>query len=102
MYTDRCEPIFNRHPAVSRSALVGLGPAGAQRPVLVIEPVGGKLPNHQRALALATELVALAKTHPTTAEIKTVLFHPRLPVDVRHNAKINREELAAWAARKLK
>jgi hypothetical protein len=25
-----------------------------------------------------------------------------LPVDVRHNAKINREKLAAWAAKKLR
>jgi len=102
MYTDRCEPIFNEHPAVSRSALVGVGPPGAQRPIIVIEPAEGRLPNHQRALALATELVAIAKTHPPTAEIKTVLFHPRLPVDVRHNAKINREQLVDWAARKLK
>lgn len=30
-----------------------------------------------------------------------VLFHKSLPVDVRHNAKINRELLAAWAAMKL-
>ena len=31
-----------------------------------------------------------------------ILFHRSLPVDVRHNAKINRELLAAWAARKLR
>jgi hypothetical protein len=32
----------------------------------------------------------------------TVLFHPKLPTDIRHNAKINREKLAEWAAKKLK
>ena len=26
--------------------------------------------------------------------LKAILFHPSLPVDVRHNAKINREQLA--------
>jgi acyl-CoA synthetase (AMP-forming)/AMP-acid ligase II len=31
-----------------------------------------------------------------------ILFHHSLPVDVRHNAKINRELLAVWAARKLR
>jgi hypothetical protein len=29
------------------------------------------------------------------------LFHRSLPVDVRHNSKINRELLAQWAARQL-
>jgi hypothetical protein len=30
-----------------------------------------------------------------------VLFYGELPVDIRHNAKINREMLAAWAADRL-
>jgi hypothetical protein len=30
-----------------------------------------------------------------------ILVHPSLPVDVRHNSKINREELAAWAVEQL-
>jgi hypothetical protein len=30
-----------------------------------------------------------------------VLFHPAFPVDVRHNAKIFREQLAVWAARRI-
>jgi len=36
-----------------------------------------------------------------TAPIRTILFHPAFPVDIRHNAKIGREELARWAERKL-
>ena len=35
------------------------------------------------------------------APIRTVLFHPRFPVDIRHNAKIGREALAVWASRQL-
>jgi hypothetical protein len=27
--------------------------------------------------------------------------HPGFPVDIRHNAKIGREKLAAWATREL-
>ncbi len=29
--------------------------------------------------------------------IKDFLLHPGFPVDIRHNAKINREQLAQWA-----
>ena len=37
-----------------------------------------------------------------TRAIATILFHPSFPVDIRHNAKIFREQLAAWAARQLR
>ncbi len=41
MYTVPCEAIFNQHPDVYRSALVGNGPAGGQkRPVIIVEPYG--------------------------------------------------------------
>jgi hypothetical protein len=50
---------------------------------------------------LERELLNLAAGHSLTSPIRHVLFHPALPVDVRHNAKINREQLAAWAAKPL-
>jgi hypothetical protein len=31
------------------------------------------------------------------SKIAQVLYHDQLPVDVRHNSKINREALSAWA-----
>ncbi len=46
---------------------------------------------------IARELQMLAKAHPHTARIAYFLRHESLPVDVRHNSKINREALAAWA-----
>lgn len=95
-----CEQPFNTHPAVRRCALVGVGPVGSQRPVICIErePEGP-----QPALeALAAELRALALAHPHTQEIETFLDHGPLPVDIRHNAKINRPLLARWAAAQLK
>ncbi len=38
MYTIPCEAIFNQHPRVFRSALVGVGARGEQTPVIVVEP----------------------------------------------------------------
>jgi hypothetical protein len=50
---------------------------------------------------LKAELLAMAAAHPLTGAIDTVLFHPGFPVDIRHNAKIIRENLAIWAKNKL-
>ncbi|MBA4018627.1 MAG: peptide synthase [Pirellula sp.] len=101
LFTDPCEGIFNQHPALFRSALVGVGPVGAQRPVIVCElkrpiTLPGGLPELER------ELLTLAAKHGVTKSIRTVLFHDALPVDIRHNSKIFREQLAVWAAKKLK
>jgi hypothetical protein len=48
------------------------------------------------------ELRQLAAGNPLTRNIVDFFLHPSLPVDVRHNAKIFREQLAVWAARKLR
>ena len=42
-----------------------------------------------------------AAAHAHTAGIKRFLRHPAFPVDIRHNAKIGREKLAAWATHQL-
>jgi acyl-CoA synthetase (AMP-forming)/AMP-acid ligase II len=95
-----CEAIFNQHPDVSRTALVGVGPRGEQRPVLVVEPREGKMPTSKAARArFADELLTLSAKYEHTRPIRDILFHPAFPVDVRHNAKIGREKLAVWAAR---
>ena len=49
--------------------------------------------------AVREELLDLGSAYPRTTDIRTVLFHPAFPVDVRHNAKIFREKLADWAAK---
>ena len=38
----------------------------------------------------------------TPRAIRTVVFHHSFPVDIRHNAKIGRGELARFAARQLR
>ncbi len=102
MYTIPCEAIFNQHPAIYRSALVGVGAAGQQRPVMIVEPWPGKRPRGRRARQiLLSELAAIGKANPLTASIEHILIHRSMPVDIRHNAKIFRERLAPWAARQL-
>lgn len=97
MYTDCVEGVFNAHPKVRRSALVGLGERGAQRPYVVVEPEAG----HWKAENLRGELLDVAALNEVTKCVADVLFHVRLPTDIRHNAKIQREQLALWAAKEL-
>jgi acyl-CoA synthetase (AMP-forming)/AMP-acid ligase II len=100
LFTDPCEAIFNQHPDVFRSALVGIGPAGHQHPVIVIEPHPGKFPSTDGAATrFRDRLLQLGTAYPVTAGITMVLFHRAFPVDVRHNVKISRDKLAIWASR---
>ena len=99
LFTIPVEAIFNIHPAVFRSALVGIGPKGNQQPVICIEREKGITTSQAR---LRSELLALATAHPHTSSINTILFHPAFPVDIRHNAKIFREKLALWAEEQLR
>jgi len=100
LYTIPCEAIFNTHPEVFRSALVGLGEGGRQTPVICIELEKGVDPARQGAIR--EELLALGAGNGLTASITTLLFHRAFPVDIRHNAKIFREKLALWAAKELR
>ena len=99
LFTIPCEAVFNPHPQVFRSALVGVGTPGEMRPVLCVELEKGVQVDRE---ALRLELLAIARDHIHTHAIDTILFHPAFPVDIRHNAKIFREKLAVWAARRLK
>ena len=96
--TEQVEPVFNVHPEVRRTALVGVGPAGRQTPVLCVELRAG-IGKREHA-RIAEELRHIGEGHVHTARIERVLFHPGFPVDIRHNAKIGREALAVWAAKR--
>jgi hypothetical protein len=80
--------------------LVGVGPQPHQVPVICIELARNQRGRSRRTLK--TELLELAQEHEITRSIRVVLFHRSFPVDVRHNAKIFREPLAAWARKKVK
>lgn len=98
LFTIPCEAIFNQHPKVFRSALVGVGPVGAQTPVICIEPMG--TPDTKERNEIRDDLLAMARDHVLVKPIRTLLFHKQFPVDIRHNSKIFREKLALWAATK--
>ncbi|MBE1537245.1 fatty acid CoA ligase family protein [Actinomadura algeriensis] len=97
--TGHVEPIFDTLRGVHRTALVGVGPPPGQRPVLVVEPEPGT--SRKQRARIRSDALALAARRPGTAAIRHVLFHYRFPVDVRHDTKIRRDELAVWAAHRL-
>lgn len=101
LYPVQCEAIFNEHPRTARCALVGIKPRSteAQQPVLVVEPEIGHWPRSlEQKRSYIEELTKLGSKHPKTDAIARFVFLKKLPVDTRHNVKINREELGQWAA----
>lgn len=100
LYTIPCEAIINEHPAVFRSALVGIpGDHGSSvQPVMIIELHKNQKFNKKQVVA---EVKSLAAKSELTREINHFLIHGNFPVDIRHNAKIFREKLAKWAKKKV-
>ncbi len=100
LYPIPCEAIFNKHPAVKRSALVGLGKPGNQIPAIVIERKDGQYLSGKSRSIFESELIAVAKKYPHTKEIQKIYLSRSFPVDVRHNIKIDRlklkEEIEAY------
>jgi olefin beta-lactone synthetase len=95
---DAVEGIFNEHPDVFRTALLGLGDAGAQVPVLCVEMEPG------RTYTADTERSLRELAVGTPVEGRISAFLPRsgsdgagFPTDARHNSKIRREDLVGWA-----
>ncbi len=87
-FTEQIEGVFNAHPSVYRTALVGLD----QEPILWVQATGKVNQD-----TISNELMELARNHPQASRIKTFLFMKKFPTDVRHNSKIIREELTARA-----
>ncbi|MEU7907361.1 fatty acid CoA ligase family protein [Actinoplanes sp. NPDC049118] len=94
LHTVQCEGVLDAHPDVHRTALVGVD----GRPVVCVEARRGVRDDDR----LRRELRELAESRPVTKPLDTFLFHPSFPVDIRHNAKINREYLSVWAAHRLR
>ena len=96
------ENAFDVTRGVARSALVGVGPRGAERPVLVVERARPAEPVREVLPRLRQRSGELTADPASGAGIEEFLFHPHFPVDARHNAKIRREELKEWAERVLR
>jgi acyl-coenzyme A synthetase/AMP-(fatty) acid ligase len=100
LFTIPCEGIFNQVRGVKRSALVGIGEKGNQRPVLAIELDHSLSKTNEEEIK--AELLKIGSEFDLTKNIKDILFCKSFPVDIRHNAKIFREKLAVWAEKKLR
>ena len=84
-------------PEVVAAAVVGVGPAGTQQVVVVVVPEGSASRRHPLAEA---DLTAAVRRVAGT-DVAAVLAVPRLPTDIRHNSKIDRAAVGAWASRVL-
>lgn len=98
IFTIPVEAVFNTHLAVFRSALIGLpGTSDATEPALCVQ-IEPEATTTDRA-TLTRELLEIGAQFEHTRTIQKIFFHKDFPVDLRHNAKIDREKLAAWASR---
>lgn len=89
-----CYRIENRVAAALQTgpvAAVGVGPVGAQTVVIVVEQPGRKA-----GLASPELRDAVRKALPDI-DVATVLTVAKLPVDIRHESKIDRTRVARWA-----
>lgn len=85
-------------PFVEQAALVGVGPRGAATPVLVIVLAGAG--RRGRSALLDVDRTDELR-QVTGVDLAAVLVRGDLPVDIRHNSKIDRTLLASWAERIL-
>ncbi|NUL44903.1 alpha/beta fold hydrolase [Cellulosimicrobium funkei] len=86
---------------VSRSAVVGVGPRGTQAVVAVVEAASPDRARKPRPGLAPSELTAAVRDAAAPIPVAAVLVTDRVPVDIRHNSKIDRTRIARWADRVL-
>ncbi|TLM72939.1 alpha/beta fold hydrolase [Pseudarthrobacter sp. NamB4] len=93
------EQAIERLDSVRLAAIAGVGPAGTQAVVAVVETV----PPVRKAGPAAPELAGRVRAAARGAgvDVSAVLAVPAQPTDIRHNAKIDRTCLSRWATRVL-
>jgi acyl-coenzyme A synthetase/AMP-(fatty) acid ligase len=96
----RIEQAVESLDEVATAAVVGTGPPGIQQVVVIVQPVTA--PRAARLAPLdAIERVRTAVRDRAGVDVAAVFEVSALPVDRRHNSKIDRARLAAWAGRTL-
>jgi acyl-CoA synthetase (AMP-forming)/AMP-acid ligase II len=85
------ERLVERVLGGGRVAAVGVGPSGSQQLVVVVE-------DPEATAGPAAADVAATVRSVADQPVAAVLMAPKLPVDIRHNAKIDRTLVASWAA----
>jgi acyl-coenzyme A synthetase/AMP-(fatty) acid ligase len=80
-------------PEIAETAAVAVGPIGTQQLIVVVVPV-----DRRRRPDLADEALAdRVRAEVGAADVAAVLVAASLPVDKRHNSKIDRPRIARWA-----
>jgi acyl-CoA synthetase (AMP-forming)/AMP-acid ligase II len=79
------ESAFLEHPEVEKAALI----EHRDKPAIVIERKDRRIKGRGME-GFFQELETLAQAHPKAWPIKAFFLHPKLPVDPRHNIKIDR------------
>ena len=85
------EVTVERLDGIDRCAAVGIGPLGCQQLVVVVEDASA--PD-----GLADDAVARRVRAALAEPVAAVLSVVALPVDIRHNTKIDRAAVAVWAS----
>ena len=102
LFTIPTEAIINLHPRIYRSAVVKVDNQGVAEAAIVVECwPDSKTHSPADEQELFHELKQLASNNDLTSMITHFLVRDALPVDIRHNAKIFREQLSIWAQEKL-
>jgi acyl-coenzyme A synthetase/AMP-(fatty) acid ligase/pimeloyl-ACP methyl ester carboxylesterase len=92
----RPEQAIESIDGIAMATVVGVGPVGNQQVVAVVER---RIPSRRSRVAdlgLTDRVRAVVG-----ADVAAVFEVPKLPVDRRHNSKIDRTRVAAWAERAL-
>jgi acyl-CoA synthetase (AMP-forming)/AMP-acid ligase II len=98
LFTECVEAAFNRHPDVQQSALVGIGVQGDQFPVVCICFKPTVRTTRFSGRVAFRDFDVLARQVIPSAILVDWLDYDEFPVDVRHNAKIQREQLGTFTA----
>jgi olefin beta-lactone synthetase len=93
------EQRVERLPQVRAAAAVGVGPAGTQVVALVVVPTNGG-PRRDR-MRLAERGLTEAVRAAAGTQVAAVLTASRLPLDIRHASKVDRQRVASRVTRVL-
>ena len=97
LLADSIEAVALEEQGVFRAALVGIGQPPNQKPVLAVQI--SPTANAEKVLGAVR---ARLKACPVTKTVKTVVRHKAIPVDKRHNSKVQRELLTVYYNRVMR